>query len=118
MSLRHVRSTTEYLRLLRGDEKEVKALRKDRLITETYSLVPVLPNHLRWFSGRAPVPGSRPPATPIRLGSSRQGTTPRRSRVVSRSSGGRGSEAPSSIDARSEEHTSEIQSRLHLVCRL
>ena len=67
MSLRHVRSTTEYLRLLRGDEKEVKALRKDRLITETYSLVPVLPNHLRWFSGRAPVPGSRPPATPIRL---------------------------------------------------
>src|SRR2546426_3110383 len=98
MSLRHVRSTTEYLRLLRGDEKEVKALRKDRLITETYSLVPVLPNHLRWFSGRAPAPGSRPPATPLRLGSSRHVTTTRRSRFASPSSGGTESQAPSSLD--------------------
>ena len=35
MSLRHLRSTAEYLRLLRGDEEEVKALRKDLLISVT-----------------------------------------------------------------------------------
>src|SRR5439155_24246644 len=50
------------------------------------------------FSGRAPVPESRPLATPIRLGPARQVTPPRSSRAVSRSSGGRGSEAPSSLD--------------------
>src|SRR6185369_2951812 len=35
MSLRHMTATDEYLRLLRSDEEEVKALRKDLLITVT-----------------------------------------------------------------------------------
>src|SRR2546429_5362364 len=32
--------------------------------------------------------------------------------------GGAGLHGPSAVDGRSEEHTSELQSRLHLVCRL
>ena len=35
MSLRHITSTAEYVRLLRSDEEEVKALRKDLLISVT-----------------------------------------------------------------------------------
>src|SRR2546422_5456545 len=39
-------------------------------------------------------------------------------RDISRSGGGGGESGTGQVDARSEEHTSELQSRLHLVCRL
>ncbi len=35
MSLRHITSTPEYLCLLRSDEEELKALRKDLLVSVT-----------------------------------------------------------------------------------
>src|SRR2546422_6433502 len=49
-----------------------------------------------------------------------RGECPRHSRrTCARDAGGRGISANSSVDVRrSEEHTSELQSRLHLVCRL
>src|SRR5687768_17693121 len=50
--------------------------------------------------------------------SSRKGTGRSRTCSDSRTSGGDASATLRSMPARSEEHTSELQSRLHLVCRL
>src|SRR2546422_69079 len=57
------------------------------------------------------------PASPVRLRRSLQPRSRRRStrRATCPSSGARGSHC---VRRRSEEHTSELQSRLHLVCRL
>src|SRR2546422_6644222 len=57
---------------------------------------------------------SSPRALPQRLEAGREHARRERHHLISRDGGGRGI----SDGGRSEEHTSELQSRLHLVCRL
>src|SRR2546429_5044991 len=63
---------------------------------------------------RSSRPPGETPATPFRSRDrGRQGRDP-----VRHAAGRCRASAPSSCSMRSEEHTSELQSRLHLVCRL
>src|SRR2546422_7397164 len=68
----------------------------------------------RVFSGSRQYPGLRPTPLMYRSPTSPGGTRSNRSFSTSSSSPAQGEP----IGMRSEEHTSELQSRLHLVCRL
>src|SRR3712207_7921394 len=91
----------------------------DTATTEIYTLS--LHDALPIWPGRAPYRGSSAAGCSARPGTGRRvgGQRPRRRRwwwlcrVGSRQGSGRGD-----LPARSEEHTSELQSRQYLVCRL
>src|SRR5690625_6298853 len=66
---------------------------------------------------RSPV-RSNAAATTTRCGPADRGVVSSRCRAANRASASSGRPELSSMAARSEEHTSELQSRGHLVCRL
>src|SRR2546422_3931345 len=68
---------------------------------------------------RATAPGPVPPLATVFSATGRIGATVSQFRaILGAPNGGIAGEQPAGRRERSEEHTSELQSRLHLVCRL
>src|SRR5207244_7306836 len=88
-----------------------------RPIDSSFSSVPADPPHLHPFPTRRSSDLSRRSAS-LRPPSRSDGRTARSSRCEPRTSRGRKRSSPRRFRDRSEEHTSELQSPDHLVCRL